>query len=97
VQICQLTPAEAEKIQRGLGVNCHLHPHLSRNNARQLADNGRVRFINERAVVPVGCALLSDYWYDWAVRKNDRYWATVGSGPVSTRQMVNFMPKQKHK
>jgi hypothetical protein len=97
LQICQLTSAEAEKIQRGLVVDSHLHSHLSRNDARQLVENGRVRFINERAVVPVGCALLSDYWYDWAVLKNDRHWATVGSGPVTTRQMVSYMPKRKHK
>jgi len=97
LQICQLTLSEAEKIQRGLVVDCHLHSHLSRNDACQLVVNGRVRFINERAVVPVGCAPLSDYWYDWAVLKNDRHWATVRSGPVTARQMVSYMPKRKHK
>jgi hypothetical protein len=97
VQICQLTPAEAENIQLGLGVNCHRHPHLSRSDARQLVDSGRVRFLNERAVVPTDRVLLSDYWYDWAVRKNDRHWTTIRSGPVRTRQMVDYMPKRKHK
>ena|ERR1700692_2296586 len=96
MQICQVSPNEAEKI-RGTGFvpDCHLHKHLSRRDADQAAADGRVRFINRRAVVAVGQAPLSGYWYDVAVKRKDgRNWARAQSGLVRTMQLVNFMPRQ---
>jgi hypothetical protein len=95
LQICQVSPDEAEKIQNtGVVADCHFHKHLSRGDADQAVADGRVRFINRRAVVAVGQAPLSGYWYDVAVkRENGRYLGGAQSGLVRTLQLVNFMPR----
>jgi hypothetical protein len=73
--------------------DCHLHKHLSKKDADQAAAEGKVRFINHRAVVAAVSTPLSGYWYDNAVKKDDRYLGTAPSGPVRTMQLVNFMPR----
>jgi hypothetical protein len=93
MQICQLTGAEAERVERSSCVpDCHFHGHLSKSDAHQLAADGKVRFVNSRAVVAVGSASVSDYWYDEAAKKDGRYLGTAQSGPVRTHQLLNFMP-----
>jgi hypothetical protein len=96
MQICQLTGADADSIEHsGFVPDCHFHAHLSKSDAHQLAADGKVRFVNNRAVVAVGS--VSGYWYDKAVRKHDRHLGTAQSGPVRTRQLLNFMPRaMKH-
>jgi hypothetical protein len=94
MQICLLSVAEAQKVQDPDFVpDCHLHKHLSIRDAHQAAANGQVRFVSPRAVVAVAPVPLSGYWYDAAVRKNDRYLGRVKSGPVRTTQLVKFMPR----
>jgi hypothetical protein len=59
--------------------------------------DGKVVFVNPRAVVAVDSVPLSGYWYDNAVRKDDRHPGTAKSGLVRTRQLLNFMPRgMKH-
>jgi hypothetical protein len=98
MQICQLTGLEADRVEHsGFVPDCHFHGHLSQGDARQLAADGKVRFVNSRAVVAVGSASMSGYWYDKAVRKHDRHLGTAQSGPVRTCQLLNFMPRaMKH-
>jgi hypothetical protein len=95
MQICELTRAEAERVEHSSFVpDCHFHRHLSKNDAHQLAADGKVRFVNSRAVVAAGPDLVSGYWYDKAVQKDDdRYLGTANSGPVRTQQLLNFMPR----
>jgi len=95
MQVCQVSRAEAEKIQSsGFVPDCHFHEHFSKRDADRAAADGRVRFISRRAVVAVGAAPLSGYWYDGAVKRNDRYLGTAQSGAVRTVQLVNFMPRR---
>src|SRR5437762_12824891 len=98
MQICQLTGAEADRVEHSAFVpDCHFHGHLSKSDAHQLAADGKVRFVNSRAVVAVGSASVSGYWYDKAAKKSDRHPGTAQSGPVRTRQLLNFMPRaMKH-
>jgi hypothetical protein len=99
MQICQLTAAEAERVQHsGFVPDCHFHRHLSKRDADQAAADGKVRFVNRRAVVAAGSALLPGYWYDKAVQTNDRHLGIAKSGPVSTFQLLKFMPRgMKHR
>jgi hypothetical protein len=101
MQICQLTAAEADRVpDPGFVPDCHFHKHLSKRDADQAAADGKVRFVNRRAVVALGPALLSGYWYDKVAKQgsNDRYWGVAWSGRVRTKQLVNFMPRgMKHK
>jgi hypothetical protein len=98
MQICQLTGAEADRVEHfGFVPDCHFHGHLSKGDAHQLAADGKVRFVSSRAVVAVGSASVSGYWYDKAVKKSDRHPGTAKSGPVRTRQLLKFMPRtMKH-
>lgn len=103
MQICQLTGAEADRVQHsGFVPDCHFHGHLSKGDAYQLAADGKVRLVSSRAVVAVGSASVSGYWYDKAVKKSDRHQGTAKSGTaqsgwVRTHQLVNFMPRaMKH-
>jgi hypothetical protein len=94
MQICQLSAAEAERVPDPCFVpDCHFHKHLSKSDADQAAADGKVRFVNRRAVVAVGSVPLPWYWYDKAVQKNDRNLGIAKSGPVSTLQLLNFMPR----
>jgi hypothetical protein len=94
MQICQLSAAEAQRVHDPDFVpDCRLHKHLPRRDAEQAAADGRVRFVSRRAVVADSSAPLSGYWYDSAVRKNDRYLGAAKSGPVRTVQLVSFMPR----
>lgn len=98
MQICQLTGTEADRVEHsGFVPDCHFHGHLSKGDAHQLAADGKVRFVSSRAVVAVGSAAVSGYWYDKAVKKSDRHPGTGKSGPVRTRQLLKFMPRtMKH-
>ena len=92
MQICQLSEGEAERLQHLKFVpDCHLHKHLSKREAEQAAADGTVRFVSRRSVVAVGPVSPCGYWYDSAVRRNDRYLGTAGA--VLTMQLVNFMPR----
>jgi hypothetical protein len=94
LQICQLTAAEAERVQDpGFLPDCHFHEHLSRCEAAQAVADGKLRFVSRRAVVAVGSVPLSAYWYDEAIKKNDRHLGMAKSGAVRTRQLLNFMPR----
>jgi hypothetical protein len=98
VQICQLSKSEFEKMQHlGFVPDCHSHAHLSKRDAEQAYADGRVKRVSRRAVVVVGPPPGSEYWYDKTVRRNDRYVAAARSGAVRTMQLVNFMPRAKHK
>jgi len=105
MQICQLTGAEADRVEHsGFVPDCHFHGHLSKGDAHQLAADGKVRFVNSRAVVAMDSVPLSKHWYDEAAKKNDgRYLGTAKSGTaqsgwVHTHQLVKFMPRgMKHK
>lgn len=99
MQICQLAEVEAERMQHlDFVPDCHLHSHLSRRDAERAVADGRVRFISRRAVVVMGPRPLSGYWYDDAVKRDDRYLATAQSADIRTTQLVNFMPRgMKHK
>ncbi len=93
MKICLLSAAEAQKAHDPDFVpDCHSHDHLSKRDAHQAAADGKVRFVSRRAVVAVSSA-LSGYWYDRAVRKNDRYLGTAKSGPVRTTQLLKSMPR----
>lgn len=94
MQICQLSAAEAQRIHDSdLVPDCRFHKHLPKRDAEQAAADGKVRFLSPRAVVAVSSAPLSGYWYDGAVRKNDRYLGTAKSGQVRTTQLLKFMPR----
>ncbi len=94
MQICQLSRAEAQRAQdAGFVPDCRTHKHLSKREADQAASNGKVRFLNRRAVVAVDSVPLSGYWYDDAVNRNDRYLGGAKSGGVRTMQLLNFMPR----
>jgi hypothetical protein len=86
----------------GVRPDCDQHGHLSRGDAQQRVDAGKARFVSSRAVVAVGSASVSGYWYDKAVKKSDRHQGTAKSGTaqsgwVRTHQLVNFMPRaMKH-
>jgi hypothetical protein len=98
MQICLLSAAEAKKVHDPVFVpDCHFHKHVSQQDAHQAAADGKVRFVSRRAVVAVDSVTLCGYWYDDAVRKSAGYLGTARSGPVRTRQLVNFMPRgMKH-
>lgn len=95
MQICQLTGAQAASLEHtGFVPACHFHGHLSKSDAHKLAADGKVRFVNSRAVVAVSSVPLSGYWYDKAVEKDDRRYLGVAiSGPVRTHKLINFMPR----
>lgn len=106
MQICQLSAVEGARLRHSTFLpDCHLHGHLSKKDANELAAAGRVAFVSERAVVVAGPSSLSGYWYDKVAKEgtSDRYWGTAQSrsastGSVGTRQLVNFMPREiKHK
>jgi hypothetical protein len=92
MQVCQLSEGEAQRVLHLSSVpDCHLHMHLSKRDAEQAAADGTVRFISRRAVVAVDPVSPCGYWYDAAVKRNDRYLGPAGT--VRTMQLVNFMPR----
>lgn len=98
MRICQLTRAEGEMVEyHDFRPDCNRHGHFSKREARELIEAGKVRFVSPRAVVAVNSVPPPGRWYDLAVKRNDRHFGIAKSGPVSTFQLLNFMPRgMKH-
>lgn len=99
MQVCFLSAAEADRVEHQRTVpDCRLHQHISKSDARQLIDAGRVTAVNARTVVNVGSpSSASKYWYDKVVQIDNRYWGVVRSGSrrsgwVRTFGSINYMP-----
>ena len=51
MQICQLTGAEADRVEHSAFVpDCHFHGHLSKSDAHQLAADGKVKNLKQGAL-----------------------------------------------
>lgn len=101
MQMCLLNATEAEKVERGgIVPDCHLHRHISKRDAKQLIDAGQVKSVNARAVATVGppSSSATEYWYDRAVRTDDRYFGIARAEPgrgFRAFQLLNYMPRVK--